>query len=166
MSLREALIAEIKKEAVNTEKILERIPSEQFDWKPHPKSNTLKGLATHIASLAGMPGLILNTEYLDFAEGTLKQPEIESAADLVNVLKEGTQQSVAALEAASDEDLKKNWVMRSGDYIIMDASKGVIIRAMGLSHLYHHRGQLGVYLRLLDIPIPGMYGPSADDMAG
>lgn len=165
MSLRDTLITEIKKEAANTEKMLERIPADQFAWRPHQKSNTLKGLSTHIASLAGMTGLIVNSEYLDFAEGTLKQPEINSTKDLLDVFKEGTQNSIQALEAADEDALKANWVMRSGDYLIMEGPKAEIIRTMGMNHVYHHRAQLGVYLRLLNIPIPGMYGPSADDMA-
>jgi|SRR5690625_3369140 len=165
MSLSELLITEIERELSSTRAIIERIPEDRFEWKPHEKSMTLKQLATHIAQLAGFPGLIMKTEYLDFAEGGSETPDIESTQDLVDLLDEGYEDSLTALRQSSEEDLNDNWIMRSGDYVILDNTKDFAIRHMGLNHLNHHRGQLSVYLRLLDIAIPGMYGPSADDAA-
>lgn len=165
MSLTQALIAEIVHESASTKKILERVPEDKFDWSPHEKSMSLKKLATHIASLAGMPGYIAGSDYLDFAEGKFRAPEIASTADLVKAVDDATAKTIHALKAIKDEDLNVKWTLRHGEHVIVEAPKGVAIRTMGLNHLYHHRGQLSVYLRLLNVPVPGMYGPSADDRA-
>ncbi len=163
MTLTKALISEIEHEAANTKKMLERVPADKFDWQPHPKSMTLKQLATHIANLSGMTGKIITTKNLDLADSSIKKPEINSTQDLLKELEEGTSQTLNALKSVKDEDLNENWIMRRGDHIIINIPKAAAIRNMGLSHLYHHRAQLGVYLRLLDVPVPGMYGPSSDD---
>ena len=165
MSLKDSLIAEIEQESKNTKKMIERVPEDKFDWQPHVKSMTVKALASHIATLSGMAGFVVKSDYLDFKEGKLKRPEINSKADLIKAVEESTRETIDALKSANDEDLNKSWVMRMGDYVILNAPKSAAIRTMCLNHLYHHRAQLGVYLRLLDIPIPGMYGPSADDRA-
>lgn len=164
MSLVDAIIAEIEQEAHNTRKILALVPTDKFDWKPHEKSMPLKNLAAHIAGLAEWPAVIAKTDYLDLAEGGLSRPEIRSAEDLVREQEKNTQKSVEVLRAAKESDLKGNWVLRSGDHVILDLPKMAVIRSMAMNHIYHHRAQLGVYLRLLDIAIPGMYGPSADEM--
>lgn len=163
MSLTQALIAEIEHESASTKKILERVPDEKFDWTPHDKSMSLKKLATHIATLVAMPGFIAGAPYLDFAEGKFRVPEINSTADLVKAVDDATAQTINALKAINDEDLDAKWSMRRGEHVIVEAPKKVAIRTMGLNHLYHHRGQLSVYLRLLNVPVPGMYGPSADE---
>lgn len=163
MSLTQALILEIEHESASTKNILERVPAEKFDWAPHGKSMTLKKLATHIATLAEMPGFIASSPYLDFAEGKFRVPEINTTADLVKAVEDATTKTIVALKAIKDEELNTTWSMRRGEHVIVEAPKVVAIRTMGLNHLYHHRGQLSVYLRLLNIPIPGMYGPSADD---
>lgn len=163
MSLSEFLIAEIERESASTQKMLERVPEDKFEWRPHEKSMTLKALATHIANLAGMPGLVVTLDYLDFAEGKVKRPIINNTMDLVKVLNEGTKISVDALKSTKEEDLNKTWVLRHGEHVILEAPRGAAIRSFALNHLIHHRGQLSVYLRLLDVPVPGMYGPSADD---
>ncbi|HQF43884.1 MAG TPA: DinB family protein [Ignavibacteriaceae bacterium] len=163
MTLTKALISEIEHEAVNTKKMLERVPADKFDWQPHPKSMTLKQLATHIANLSRRTSQIVTTKNLDLADSSIKKPEINNTQDLLKELEEGTKQSIDALKSVTDKDLNENWIMRRGDHIIINMTKAAAIRNMGLSHLYHHRAQLGVYLRLLDIPVPGMYGQSADD---
>jgi len=164
MNLSELLIAEIERESPNTRAIFDRIPEDQLDWKPHEKSMTLGQLAAHIAQLAGFPALIMKTDYLDFAEGGATMPVIKTTQDLVDLLDKEYQDSLKALRTSSEEDLGASWIMRHGDYVIFDNTKEFAIRHIGLNHLNHHRGQLSVYLRLLDIPIPGMYGPSADDV--
>lgn len=163
MSLSELLIAEMERELSGTRAIFERIPEDKFDWKPHERSMSLKQLAAHIATLASFPGLIMKTDYLDFAEGRAPVPVIKTTQDLIDLLDEEYEDSLTALRQSRDEDLSISWIMRNGDYVILDNTKGFAIRHMGLNHLNHHRGQLSVYLRLLDIPVPGMYGPSADD---
>ncbi|MBW7843343.1 MAG: DinB family protein [Ignavibacterium sp.] len=163
MLLTKLLIEEIEQEAINTKKMLERVPAEKFDWRPHQKSMTLKQLAVHIANLSKRPAQVITTQYLDLADSSIKKPEINNPTDLIKEFEEGTSQSIDALKSVSDDDLNVNWIMRRGEHIIINMPKAAAIRNMGLSHLYHHRAQLGVYLRLLDIPVPGMYGQSADD---
>ncbi len=165
MALAQALLAEIEHESKSTRKILERVPVEHFDWSPHEKSMTLKGLASHIALLSSYPGIMLNTSYLDFAENTIKKPEINTTEDLITVFQDGNEATLNAIRSADEAAFNQNWILRKGEHLIMNAPRIVAIRQMGLNHLYHHRAQLGVYLRLLDIPIPGMYGPSSDEMA-
>lgn len=165
MSLTQALVEEIESEAVGTKEMLKRVPADKFDWKPHEKSMTLKQLATHIVSLSAMAGLMIKTKYLDFAEDTVHRPIVNNTADLIKAFDSGTQQTIEALRSAKDEDLNKEWVMRRGDVVILKALKFKAIRKMAMNHVYHHRAQLGVYLRLLNVPVPGMYGPSSDDKA-
>lgn len=163
MNTIESLVNELKRESLNTQKMIACIPDNTWDWQPHKKSSTLRKLAVHIAQLSGYPGIIARTDYLDFAEGTLEQPEFESAADLVKFVQKQTADSVAAVEKLSEEYLDKTWILRRGEHVIFEGKKGELIRMMGMSHQYHHRGQLSVYLRVLNVPIPGMYGPSADE---
>lgn len=162
MNITQSLLSEIKREVVSTKKTLERIPNDKFDWRPHKKSNSLKKLATHLAQLAEMPGNIINTTEVNLADSPAA-PSVNSAEDLIQIFDKGTQQTIAALKASKDEDLQKTWTLRYGDHIIIEAPKIEAMRIMGLSHVYHHRAQLGVYLRLLDIPVPATYGPSADE---
>lgn len=165
MSTIQTLISEIKQEAKGTRKTLQNVPFDQLDWKPHEKSMKLKSLAIHIAQLAGWAGLIVQTDELDFAKNELPNPKVSSLEDLLKYFDEGVQQSVEALNATTEDDLKKEWTLRHGANVLMKLPKAAFIRTMAMNHLYHHRAQLGVYLRLLDIPVPGMYGPSADDRA-
>lgn len=163
MTKKEAFIAEIEREAKSTQKIFENIPEEKFGWKPHEKSMTLKSLCVHIANLSGMPGKVIQTAYLDFAEGGNKAPEINNKQDLIAFLNKGVQGALDALKQANESVLDDQWIMRHGDHIIIEAPKETVIQIMAMDHMIHHRGQLSVYLRLLDAPVPGMYGPSADD---
>ncbi|MFA5575412.1 MAG: DinB family protein [Brumimicrobium sp.] len=164
MSLKQELIAEIKSEFSNTRKTLERVPSDKFDWRPHEKSMSLKSLAKHVADLTAFPAIMVTTDYLDFHENQQKSDSIETTEDLLKIFDEGYNNTIKSLEDVSEFDLEKNWIMRAGDHIILDAPRKTAIRSMALSHSYHHRAQLGVYLRLLDIPVPGAYGPSADEV--
>jgi len=165
MPLTSALIKEIEQEAASTKKMLARVPEDKFDWRPHEKSMTLKQLSRHVAFLSEWAGFITQTSELDFANNNLKRPEVNNTADLLKVHEQGVRSSIDALQATKDEDLEATWTLRNGAHVISEATKAVTIRRMALSHTYHHRAQLGVYLRLLDVPVPGMYGPSADDLA-
>jgi len=164
MTLNESLVAEITQEAANTRKMLERVPVEQFDYKPHEKSMSLKALTTHIADLFGWTGFVLLTDKLDFQNNDLKRPEINTTQDLLDHLDAQANTSIAALTNAENTVFDENWILCNGDHILLDLPRAVVIRSICLSHIYHHRGQLSVYLRLLNIPIPGMYGPSADEI--
>lgn len=161
---------ELEKEAVTTRKMLAVVPNDKYDWKPHPKSMSIRQLATHIAELPSWIGMILNSDELDFAAMDYKPTVVDDTASLMEVfeknLEDGRTQLAAALKkgvgAEGDDTLDKIWTLRSAEKIHSADSKADVIR-MSLSQIIHHRAQLGVFLRLLDVPIPGSYGPSADD---
>lgn len=166
MTNKDSLIKELQIEGANTRKMLERVPAEHFDYKPHAKSMSLKFLSTHVADLIGWPGYVLTTGKLDFQNNDLKEPVVNSTADLLNHFDEALQKSLTQLEQANEELFSERWTLCSGDYVILNQPRSVVIRSTCMNHIYHHRGQLSVYLRLLDVPVPGMYGPSADEMQG
>ncbi len=163
MPVKTQLLAEIKQEAVKTRKILAKVPFENPDWKPHEKSMTIAKLATHIAENLRWGWYILESDFVDFANRPFGPSVVTSNEELLKVFEEHYNKVITALENANDEDLKKQWVVRSGDTIFMELEKKAAIRSWAMSHSVHHRGQLSVYLRLLDIPVPGMYGQSADE---
>lgn len=163
MSLNAALIGELKQESVNTRKMLERVPTDKLDWQPHEKSMKLERLAAHIAELPVWFERIINDKEFDFATAVFKREPKESSEEIVKLFDERLASAIKALESASDENLNDTWTFRRGEQIMFQLPKKVALRSMGFNHIYHHRGQLSVYLRLLDIPVPGMYGPSADE---
>ena len=164
MSLNRLLIAELQQEAANTRKMLERVPVSNNDWKPHDKSMKLGRLAMHVAELPGWITMIMATDELDFAKFDYKPTMPGTLEDLLAKHDESVEQAIAILESCIDQDFDKMWTMRNGDKVFFTLPKKVVLRSWAYSHLYHHRGQLSVYMRLLDIPVPGMYGPSADDV--
>jgi len=164
MGHKHALIAELKMEAANTRKMLERVPTDKNDWKPHAKSMTLGRLATHVAELPGWTATTMTTDELDVSKMDYKPVYATSTEDLVAKLDENVNKAVAALENANDEEFEKIWTLRNGGHVIFSMPKKVVVRNVSYNHNIHHRGQLSVYLRLLGIPVPGMYGPSADEM--
>lgn len=154
---------ELEQEALTTRKMLERIPTTKFDWQPHPKSMSIKRLATHIAELPTWIGMTLNTDELDFANNPYTPVEVNSTEELLAYFEKSLAEGRAELAKGQDEKLADLWTLRDGDQIYSVSSKGEVLR-MAFNQITHHRAQLGVYLRLLDIPIPGSYGPSADEM--
>lgn len=162
MSLNKALIAELKNEAINTKKILERVPAEKYDWAPHEKSTKLGRLATHIAEIPVWVERIVNAEGFDFG-GKFTANVAENNEALLKTFEEKQENAIKILDAATDEKLNELWTIKRGELVVAQLPKKVALRNIAFNHLYHHRGQLSVYLRLLNIPIPGMYGPSADE---
>ena len=162
MSLAQQFIAEIQQEAAATKRLLAIVPWEKGDYKPHEKSMTLKRLASHVAEINGWWKECLVQDELDFAKDSGKPKEYNSTADIVAWHDELVQKAVAILQNTPDEEFAKPWTMRQGEQIFFTLPKAVVVRTWCLNHLYHHRGQLTVYLRLLDSPLPGTYGPSAD----
>ncbi|RAJ95780.1 putative damage-inducible protein DinB [Larkinella arboricola] len=158
----EMLLKEMDQEANTTRKMLSRVPNDQYDWQPHPKSMTVRSLATHIAELPTWVSLTLNTDGLDFATTPYQPKEINDTDHLLQYFEESLKEGRDELAKATDEELPKRWVLRNGEEIYSDGTKGEMIR-IAYSQIVHHRAQLGVYLRLLNIPIPGSYGPSADE---
>ena len=149
------------KEGETTRKMLSRIPEGQWEYSPHPKSMNLKALAVHIADLPGWIHLALTTNGIDFAE-PYEMPIITNVEELMNFFEKRYAHGLSALVPENEALMGETWTMRQGDIIFSRDSKMDIIR-ISLSQQIHHRAQLGVYLRLLNIPIPGSYGPSADE---
>ncbi len=148
-------------EGTTTRKMLSRVPGEHFNYKPHPKSMDLKRLATHIADLPGWIHMTFTTDEIDFSK-PYEQPSINNSEDLVAYFESRYKDGLSTLIPENEKLLDKPWTLRNGDNIYGVNPKIEIIR-MSLSQQIHHRAQLGVYLRLLNIPIPGSYGPSADE---
>lgn len=162
MSTIEPLLKELEQEAQTTRKMLERVPTAYFDWQPHQKSMTVQRLATHIAELPGWVTMAVTTDGLDFANNPYKQESVGNTAELLEYFERSLADGREHLLAATEETLAEPWTLRNGNEVLHIASKGEIIR-MAYCQIVHHRAQLGVFLRLLDIPIPGSYGPSADE---
>jgi len=158
----EMYLEELKKEAKTTKKMLERVPADQFDWQPHEKSMKLKALATHVAELPTWITLAIKTDELDFAASPYAPINLNTNQELMQLFETALADGQSELVAENEVLLEKPWTLRNGEQIYSTDPKSEVIR-MVLSQIIHHRAQLGVYLRLLNIPIPASYGPSADD---
>ena len=148
-------------EGATTRNMLSRVPDDKFDYKPHQKSMDMKRLTTHIADLPGWIHMTFTSDGIDFAQ-PYEQPEIKSKEDLLNYFEKRYADGLSALVPENEKLLYDPWTLRVGEKILSSDPRIDILR-MSLSQQIHHRAQLGVYLRLLDIPIPGSYGPSADE---
>ena len=164
MSTIQIFLKELKNESETTRKMLSRIPDDKYDWKPHPKSMSIRQLATHIAELPTWITMTLNTTELDFATSPYNPKPINNTTELMEYFEESYQDGKSHLENAKEEQLAENWTLRNGDQVYSTSPKAEVIR-MTLNQIVHHRAQMGVFLRLLDVPIPGSYGPSADEMS-
>jgi uncharacterized damage-inducible protein DinB len=158
-----ALLKEMDQEIVTTRKMLALVPFDKLDWQPHPKSMKMQTLAVHIAELPSWVKMALTTEELDFAAVPYEPTQVADSAALLQLLEQSYEAGRASLAAATEADLPGSWVLRTGDQIHAKMTKYETIRH-SFQQTTHHRAQLGVYLRLLNIPIPGSYGPSADEM--
>lgn len=148
-------------EGATTRKMLSRVPDDKFDYKPHEKSMSMEQLTTHIADLPGWLHLTFTTDELDFAQ-PYDYPKVKSRQELLDFFEKRYNEGLSVLVPENEKLLDKPWTLRNGEKIYSTSPKIDIVR-MALSQQIHHRAQLGVYLRLLDIPIPGSYGPSADE---
>ncbi len=157
------LIGELTHEAATTRKCLERIPAETFDFKPHEKSMTMIRLATHVAEMADWINETCTKDELDFATADYKPFEPTTTAELVEFHDQVIVKALEALKNTSDEDMQKPWTLKNGEQVYFTMPKIATLRTMCFNHIWHHRGQLTVYLRLNDIPVPEIYGPSADE---
>jgi len=162
MNRLQVILKELNNEAITTRKMLSIVPDDRFDWQPHPKSMTIRALAGHIAELPSWIGMVLNTQELDFAKSAYQAPDINFTETLLAFFETNLADAQQQLKGAKEETLDETWILRNGEVIYSETSKADFIR-ITLSQIIHHRAQLGVFLRLLDIPIPGSYGPSADD---
>ncbi len=162
MAINDGLIGELNYEAAATRKVLERIPAEKYDWRPHEKSMTMYELATHVADMFSWYSATLDRDELDFAAG-YEQPKPANTEELVALFDKNVKAAQASLQNAAPEIFANDWTLRSGENIIFTMPKSATLRTFVVNHIVHHRGQLSVYLRLNDIPVPALYGPSADE---
>ena len=164
ISMKSSLIAELEREAAVARKTLERVPADKFDWKPHEKSMPMGRLATHIATLPHFMALVVEKNSVEAGGGEGRTPEKpQTAAELTAVLDKYIAEAKKALAGTSDDDLVKGWTMTFQGKEIMKMPRHAAIQIIGLNHFVHHRAQLGVYLRMNDVPVPSSYGPSADE---
>ena len=164
MTLKEALLNEFESEVATTRKMLSRAPADKFTWKPHEKSMDLMTLSVHIADLPGWIKLAATTEELDFATVPYEPRPITTTDELLALFEESVKDGREHLTNMDPARYSERWVLRTGETIHADMNRYGLIR-VSLSQVIHHRAQLGVYLRLLNVPIPGSYGPSADEMS-
>lgn len=163
MTISEVLLVDYDSEIVNTRRTLERIPESDPQWKPAEKSMPIGRLALHVARLPDFCTNILTAPGIDMATRKFPPLVFESTAHLLSELSRSAAEARAHLAAATDADLQQNWKLSFGDKVFADGPRMLLYRTMFLNHLVHHRAQLGVYLRLLNIAVPGLYGPSADE---
>jgi uncharacterized damage-inducible protein DinB len=166
MGLSESLLPEFDYEMTTTRKVLERVPDEKFDWKPHPRSWAMGGLSTHVANIPTWAMNAINQDSLDLAPGGVPVPPMEptkSREQLLQTFDENVKRAREAIKGASDQSLFAPWSLLHGGKTLMTLPRIAVLRSFVMNHLIHHRGQLSVYLRLNDIPVPSIYGPSADE---
>ena len=162
-NLAAALIGELQMEAAATRKCLERIPPEKFDYKPHEKSMSMVKLAAHVAEMVEWAKDTVETTGIDFATIDYKPFEPRTTAELVEYLDKNVAAAIEALQHTSDEAMMEDWTLRNGEEVYFTMPRIQCLRGMVFNHIVHHRGQLSVYLRMNDIPVPALYGPSADE---
>ena len=163
MSFKTDFLKEFAQEMTATRRVLERVPSEKGEWKPHAKSFPIGHLAQLLAGMPGWSTQVADGRNLDLTKGT--GYTYEPTDKLLAVFDKNVAEATAAVARTSDEDLDKDWSLTMGDRVLMTLPRREVLR-QNMSHLSHHRGQMSVYLRLLDIPVPAIYGPSADDRGG
>ena len=166
MPISKMILPEFDHEMANTRKTLERVPDDKFAWKPHEKSMSLGGLSTHLANIPSWTAQTFDRDELDIAppgKPPYRVEEAKSRAELLAAFDKNVASARAALEAAGDENWQGKWSLLMGGNPIFTLLRTAVMRGFVMNHLIHHRAQLGVYLRLLDVPVPSIYGPSADE---
>ena len=161
MRLVDSILMEIDQEAQTTKRVLDRIPEDKLAWKPHPKAFSLGQLALHIASV---PGSVAAAAVLDSIEApNFSQPEPKSRQEVLETFSKGLDSAKDALKKMDDARLTSMWSLTKNGKVLMSVPRIGFIRSILMNHNYHHRGQLSVYLRMLEVPVPSIYGPSADE---
>jgi uncharacterized damage-inducible protein DinB len=167
MTIGQSMLPEFDQEMQGTRKVLERCPDEKWNWKPHDKSGTLGWLAGHVATMVSWLPYTIQTEELDYAPvggPSFQPPKIDNRKELLAEFDKNVAEARAALAGVSDAEMMKNWRLLAGGQEIFSMPRIAAIRGMVLNHHIHHRAQLTVYFRLLNVAVPGLYGPSADEM--
>ena len=162
MSISAQFVQELEQEAQTTRRVLERVPEDKLGWKPHAKSWSLGQLAMHVASVPGSVAQIARPDSVPVPED-FSQAQPASSAEIMSALADSLSSAKTALEGWDDAAMGATWKATAGDREVMAIPRVALLRSIMFNHLYHHRGQLAVYLRLLDVPVPSIYGPSADE---
>lgn len=163
MRIADACVEELTLEAATTKRVLERVPEARLKWQPHQKSMSLGQLALHVATLPGLVTQFLSGDELDFDAVPKEPPTVATQAALLAAFASSTEQTRSYLADLSDERATSIWRLVTGDRSLLAAPRAAMLRSLLFNHWYHHRGQLLVYLRLLDVPVPPVYGPTADE---
>jgi uncharacterized damage-inducible protein DinB len=166
MKISDGLLPEFDQEMANTRKTLERVPMEKYDWAPHAKSMPMGKLATHLATMPEWMTMTIDQDLFDFnppGGQPFVMPTPKTTKELLKFHDDGVAKARASLAGASNEELMKPWSLLSGGQVLFTMPKIAVIRTFVVNHTIHHRAQLGVYLRLNDIAVPSIYGPSADE---
>ncbi|MBU6367378.1 MAG: DinB family protein [Gemmatimonadetes bacterium] len=156
-------LGDLSHELANSRRMLERVPAEQLAWRPHAKSFTLGQLADHLCDMPMYGTITLTTATLDFAALPPRDPHPETVDGFLAKWDGRVAAYREALEAATDAQLQENWTATMGERVVMAMPRLAMLRGMVMNHMIHHRAQLSIYYRLLDVPLPGMYGPTADE---
>jgi uncharacterized damage-inducible protein DinB len=162
MSIADGFVMELEQEAATTRRVIERLPEDKLSWKPHPKSMSLGQLALHVAQVPDVMSKLLSADVDGVPPGS-GQAEAASRAELLNALSAGVNAGAARLKGWGDPQMMATWTFTAGGRTLMSAPRAAMVRGLMFNHLYHHRGQLQVYLRLLGEPVPSVYGPTADE---
>jgi uncharacterized damage-inducible protein DinB len=166
MALKDTLLPEFDMEMDSTRRTLERVPDDKFSWKPHEKSGTLAWMATHIATIPSWAKMTMEQESLDLSPAggsTFVPPKPANCKEVLEVFDKNRAEARAALAAGTDATYAKPWALLMGGQELFREPRAAVLRRMVFNHIIHHRGQLTMYLRLLDVPVPALYGPSADE---
>jgi uncharacterized damage-inducible protein DinB len=163
MPIKDLLLPEFDEELRKTRTVIERIPEDKLDFKPHEKSMSLARLAAHTAQMPGFLALILSTPELDFATSGIKPLVMQSRAQLLAAFDQLSAQGHDLLSETTDRSMHESWKLSSNNHVLYAGSRYNAVRSLFFNHLIHHRAQLGVYLRLNDLPVPATYGPSSDE---
>ena len=163
MALKDVLLPEYDQEMKITRKLLERVPEAELAWKPHSKSMTMGRLAGHLVELPSFAGAILDNNSYDIASGGPSRPELKTRQELLAAFDAGVAATRANIASRTDADLLSAWSLKKGGETMFTLPKAAVLRTFLFNHVIHHRGQLSVYLRLKEVPVPAIYGPSADE---
>jgi uncharacterized damage-inducible protein DinB len=166
MTYAETMLPEFDQEMANTRKVLERLPDDKLDWKPHPRSNTIGWNANHVADMVNWLAEVLTKPSLDVAPvggEPYKFPKLASRHEILDLFDRNVAAARKAITGAKDEDMGSPWTLSQAGQVFFTMPRSAVVRGMVLNHIIHHRAHLCVYLRMNDVPVPGMYGPSGDE---
>jgi uncharacterized damage-inducible protein DinB len=163
MPINQSLIAELQHEGLGTRKLLERVKEDTYSYQPHEKSMTLLKLASHVAEIPSWLEPTVQLGEMDFAKMDYKPPVVQNNKDLLDLFDNSLKIGVEALKKADDANLMETWTAKNNGAVVFAMPRVQVVRSMIMNHLVHHRAQLGVYLRMTDVPLPSIYGPTADE---